>query len=210
MKVLCSNYLCSILAILVIGLPVYMPLANAAEALALPSGDLVAPIITHTPVSGEVDNTEYIEISAEVTDNVGVQDVIIYYRAINETNFMRTNMIRERETDKYVVKLKDIPPPGVEYYIKASDLAGNILLHGHSFSPLTIAVASTEPGIAKPIAKVPSDEPGKGVNKWVWVGLGVLAVGAVMANSDDGGGGNGGAASTKPKDSVVNINAPIP
>lgn len=171
---------------------VFTPIAYAAE-LALPSGDLVAPVIKHEPVKGEISPGQMVSVNAVVTDNVGVKDVILFYRESDNGEFKRKKMKRDLDSDTYATELP-IASSNLEYYIQAADLAGNTLLFGHSFSPLMITVA---PGAAvgadsKVVAAAKPADGGekKGVNKWVWAGLGVLAVGAIAGGGGGGGGGS--------------------
>jgi len=192
-----------------------LPLANvnAAEELALPSGDLDAPEIKSPELKPKVAPGEPTDISVTVTDNVGVKSVILFYRDVGASDFKRLEMSRTMPTNNYSVTLPTVPESGIEYYIQASDLAGNTILHGHTFSPLTIAVTpkSTSPeDTGEAVALVPvSDgtavtEPAKkGISKWVWIGLGVLVLGAAAGG---GGGGGGGDTTT----STLTISGPTP
>jgi len=179
---------------------IFLPLANvnAAENLALPSGDLVAPEIKSPQINKQLAAGESVTIHASVTDNVGVKNVTLFYRHVGAADFKRVEMSRKLPTDNYSATLPEITEPGIEYYIQATDLAGNTILHGHTFSPLTIAVASDgiapQAEIDEVVSLVPVSEDGapakKGISKWVWIGLGVLLVGAAAGG---GGGGGGGA-----------------
>jgi hypothetical protein len=186
---------------------VFLPLltAQAAEGLAFPTGDLVAPEIDSPPVTEKFSLGERPTIRATVTDNVGVKSVTIFYRDKGETEFQRKEMARESGTDEYSVTLPEIMAPGVEYYIQATDQAGNSLLHGHTFAPLTLNVVPGETGqeaVAAASQEEATAEPKKGVSKWVWIGLGVLAVGAIASS---GGGGDGGGDT-----GTITISAPPP
>ena len=180
---------------------IYTPFLQA-DQLSLPSGDLIAPQVKHKPIS----NTPMAGLSqkfhAVVTDNVGVQNVILFYRTIGTKKYQRKAMKRIDNTDEYVAVLEadEMTAPGIEYYIQANDLAGNNLLHGYSFSPLIVNVS---PAAKKPAEEVAleADEDKKS-NKWLWIGLGVLAVAAAAGGG--GGGGGGG------DDGTVTITAPLP
>jgi len=191
---------------------IFLPLVNAsaAEGLALPAGDLIAPNIDSPPITEKITPGERVTIHATVTDNVGVKNVTIFYRDMGESNFKREEMRQEPDTDDYSATLPDIIAPGIEYYIQATDQAGNTLLHGHTFAPLTLNVSpSALPHEEKgAVAAAPQGEEAaeskKGISKWVWIGLGVLAVGAIAASS-------GGSDSTPPPPpGTVTISAPPP
>jgi len=192
-------------------LPMYnVNAVNAAEALALPAGDLVAPEIKSPQINAKIAPGESVNIDATVTDNVGVKNVTLFYRNAGATDFKRVEMSRKQVTDNYSVTLPEVIEPGVEYYIQATDLAGNTVLHGHTFSPLTISVSpgnTPQVETEEAVAFMPQEggnaaaSPAKGINKWMWIGLGVLAVGA--AASGGGGGGD-------PTTGTVTITGPTP
>lgn len=178
---------------------IFLPLVNviAAENLALPSGDVIAPVIKQTRVPANIASTDLARIRATVTDNVGVKNVTVFYRdSIGETDFRRKEMKRDLATDDYVVTLPATMAPSIEYYIQATDQAGNTILHGHIFSPLKLSVSSGAPpqeGSGE-VALVPQEDnvlvpPPKGISNWWWVGLGVLIIGAAAGSSSDSGGG---------------------
>ncbi|MCW9013778.1 MAG: hypothetical protein OQL06_08350 [Gammaproteobacteria bacterium] len=172
---------------------IYTPLLRAAQ-LSLPSGDLIAPEITQEKYVDTVRSGDNHEIKIKVTDNVGVKQVTLYYRIIGSTDYKRRLMQRVNTSDNYVANINadEIKAPGIEYYIQAMDLAGNTLLHGYSFSPLSVKlgaparVATTKPPESEPMVK-PEDEDDS--NKWLWIGLGILAVGAAAGGGGGGGGG---------------------
>lgn len=186
----------------------YAPLLRAGQ-LSLPSGDLVAPEITQEKYIDTVKTGADHQITVTVTDNVGVKQVTLYYRNIGTEEYKRKSMDNIVNTDDYHATLKSdqIKAPGVEYYIQAMDNAGNTLLHGYSFSPLSVkttngdAVAVTSGDTAAVLAS--SEEESS--NTWLWIGLGVLAVGLVAAA-----GGGGGDGDTPPSTATLDINASDP
>jgi len=163
---------------------------HAADDLALPSGDVVAPEIKHTPSTANVPVGEFVDIHATVTDNVGVKEVIVFYRdKINTNEFKRSKMTQELGTDYYSVSLPSVKAPGIEYYIQATDVAGNTILHGHTFSPLSVSTSSDAPSeeSEKKIVAIADETvpaPSEGINKWWYVAIGVLAVAALSGDDD--------------------------
>jgi hypothetical protein len=185
---------------------IYTPIVKAAQ-LSLPSGDLVAPEVSHEVIPGSLEAGSSVQIKATVTDNVGVKSVTLFYRTEGTQDYKRAPMIRIDNTDEYAITLgkDDLVTPGVEYYIQAMDLAGNSVLQGYSFSPLSINVVPPAAPKAKQAESVaekaqPSGEtsreepkPKKKSKTWLWIGLGALALGVVAAAAG-GGGGDGGTA----------------
>jgi hypothetical protein len=207
-----NHYLQLFIALLVSAGFIYTPILKAAQ-LSLPSGDLIAPEVSHEVIPGTLEAGSSVQIKATVTDNVGVKSVTLFYRTKGEEEYKRISMNRIGETNEYAVTLgkKDLVEPGIEYYIQAMDLAGNSLLHGYSFSPLAInVVAPTAPkaeapeAVAETIREEPQGEKKK-TKTWVWIALGALAVGVIAAAASGGGGdGDGGGTGT------VIIEAPPP
>lgn len=189
----------------------YAPLPRA-EQLSLPSGDLVAPEITQEIYEQSVPPESDHEIQVKVTDDVGVKLVSLYFRVIGAADYNRRTMQKIGETDYYLAKVNadEIRAPGIEYYILAMDLAGNTILHGYSFSPLSVKVDTSglQPDLAGstlPAALEPKeDDEKKGISKWVWIGLGAVALGALAL-----GGGSSGGDST-PSTATLNVTAAEP
>ena len=198
---------------------VYTPILKAAQ-LSLPSGDLVAPEVSHEVIADSLEAGSSVQIKATVTDNVGVKSVTLFYRTKGEEEYKRVNMNRMGESNEYAITLgkMDLVEPGIEYYIQAMDLAGNSLLHGYSFSPLAVnVVAPTAPKAAAPEAvaegetireEAPAEK--KKTKTWVWIALGALAVGVIAAAAGGGGGGGDGGGTTTGDTGTVVITAPTP
>ncbi len=188
----------------------YSPLLSAAQ-VSFPSADLSAPEITQPNYKDTVIKGKDHVISVNVTDNVAVEKVILYYRVIGEDNFQTLQMRNVKNTDKYQVniKSKNIKNKGIEYYIQAMDKAENTLLHGHSFSPLSVKVIAdtqTKPDViptaSKELAATESDSIFS--NKWFWIGVGVLVLGAAAGG---GGGGSTAVATTPSTGATLTITA---
>ena len=167
-----------------------------AQSLGLPAKDVIPPKVNHEVVETQVDAGKPQTITANVTDNVQVESVSLYYRQIGDSEFKQLVMKQIEFSDNYAVELDAelLVEPGIEYYIRAEDTAGNTLLRGFTFEPLVLAVGAGPGGI--PAESGGSSEKagmlgGISSNKWLWIGAGVLAVG-VLAASGGGGGGGGG------------------
>ena len=188
-----------LIAIIICWSLIYTPVFAQGQ-LALPANDFDAPKITHEPLNETFKSGTVKPITATVTDDVAVKSVVLYYRQLGTERFQQANFQRVGNTDEYRVELDELyyQPPGIEYYIQAIDTAGNGLLVGSSFSPLTIAFG--DGGVAPPVgeSKSPSgsqtvelslnDKKEESSYKWLWIGLGVLAVGALASGGSGGGG----------------------
>ena len=177
---------------------IYSPVVRS-EQLSLPSSDLVAPKVIHEPIEQTISAGSERKFTAIVTDNVSVQSVTLFYRTIGDKSYKRKAMISSgADTYSATLDSEAMIAPGIEYYIQATDTSGNNLLHGYSFSPLTVNVSPTAIKSPEELSFAPEEDTSS--NKWLWIGLGVLAVAAAAG----GGGGGGG------DEGSVTINAPLP
>ncbi len=164
---------------------------NGFDETTLP--DFESPIIEH--IEREGGPLGSLEIfGATVVDNDDIESVTLYYRFSGEKEFAQRSM-REIATSSFYsvnVPTSNVPlgTDSIEYYLQAEDLSGNLVLKGFAFQPLVRffepvkTIVDTTP-VIEPIAE-PVES--KGVN-WLYVGLGVLAVGAIAAAASGGGGG---------------------
>jgi len=212
----------AIVALLVFSLLMSFTLVLRAGDLALPAEDIAAPSVKHEQFQQSISSAESQVISATIIDDVGVQAVTLYYRTIGTMTYKQASMAQVSNSDLYSVILEpeELVSPGIEYYIKARDLAGNSLLRGLSFSPLSISVTEAN-NIGHDAAKLlqssenshtfdlidePKEESIWG-NKWLWVGIGVAVVGAIAAGS---GGSSSSTSSTTSGTGSVGGTVPVP
>ncbi len=187
----------------------FSSLLQAAQ-LSLPSGDLTPPEITQPKYIDKVSKGQPHKISVVVTDNVAVKQVMLFYRVIGTERYQRLRMRNKAKTNQYyaIIHANKIKKPGIEYYIQAVDGAGNSLLHGYAFSPLSVKTINDNALIANSQnAKPRTEEDDDRIfsNKWFWIGLGVLVAGAAA-----GGGGGGGGSEPTATGSTVVVSAPVP
>jgi hypothetical protein len=188
---------------------VYAPLLRA-DQISLPAGDLVAPKITQEQYVDKVAQGANHNITVTVTDDVGVSQVTLYYRSIGTESYKRQNMDNIVNTDDYHVTINadQIKTPGLEYYVQAMDDAGNTLLHGYSFSPLSVKTVTDDTAIASSNSSTAVFEAAESSsiwsNKWLWIGLGVVAVGLAAS------GGGGGSDPAPPPTATLTVNANNP
>ena len=164
--------------------------------------DVSAPKINHTVVpSGTAGDSLLIE--AQVTDNVGVASVVLFYRFKGDSEFQELPMSLEGG-DQYaaLVPTEAGFETDLEYYIEAADAGGTKTTRGLSFDPLTVSLlpgAEEQPVEAEPVetpvvaetAPVESEAPvvpkPKSRTLWYVVG-GVLLLGIAAAAAGGGGG----------------------
>jgi len=89
--------------------------------------DTIQPVITHTPITEAAPGLP-LTISADVTDNVGVQSVTLYYRHMGDTTYASRAMAHTTG-NRYTATLEGslLSSPGLDYYIHAGDGVGAAL-----------------------------------------------------------------------------------
>lgn len=161
--------------------------------------DFESPIIEHIErEGGPLGSLEV--FGATVVDNDEIESVTLYYRFSGENEFAQLPM-REIATSSFFsvsVPTSNVPSgtDSIEYYLQAEDSSGNLVLKGFAFQPLVrfFEPAKTIVDTTPVIEEVVEPHESKGVN-WLYIGLGVLAVGAIAAAAGGGGGGSGGGSS---------------
>ena len=139
--------------------------------------------------------------SATVTDNEEVSEVVLYVRVQGVDDYQRVPMSPIPGTSIYTVTV-DISTTSstvVEYYMNASDISGNRVVQGFAFDPLLRdlsapnELAATSEPVAAPVAAPAPKRSGLSTGrKILYIGLGVLAVGAIAAAASGGGSSGGG------------------
>ena len=144
--------------------------------------------------------------TALVVDNVMLQDVTLYHRRAGQRHFTATTMTVIGATGYYSASITIDPADlrAIEYYLQARDTVGHRTVNGYAFEPHVrhlfpdpdappAAVSTTGVGdtISRPTerAAVATHEqfvPADSRRRWLMVGLGVLAVGALASLSDGG------------------------
>ena len=83
--------------------------------------DTIPPVISHTPTTSATPGLP-LTLFADVTDNVVVQDVILYYRATGTTPYASQAMVLTTG-NRYSATIAgaQVAAPGIEYYIEATD-----------------------------------------------------------------------------------------
>ena len=83
--------------------------------------DTIPPVLAHTPVTTAAPGLA-LTLAADVTDNVAVQAVTLYFRAIGGTAYTARTMTHTTG-NRYTATLEGsrITSPGIEYYIEATD-----------------------------------------------------------------------------------------
>jgi alpha-tubulin suppressor-like RCC1 family protein/subtilisin family serine protease len=122
--------------------------------------DTIIPTISHTPVL-KANVGQPVQIFADVTDNVKVQKVTLFYKNTNETTYKQKEMVKTTN-NRYSVTIEGalILPPSIDYYIEATDGASKAQ-HGNAIQPHKIVI-SDQPTIT---SVTPSEGSEKGGTK---------------------------------------------
>lgn len=197
-----SQLNCTIFSIVLTLSPCLTSVAQAQSVI-----DLVPPSVLHEPEAESISGDHPYVLTATVADENGVKRVMLFYRDAGQTKYKSTELRKSGAADTFVIELdaSELSPPSFEYYLQAEDVAGNIILRGHSYGPLVLTIndsaeAPQRAGNNVNDKKIALEDSGSS-KKWLWIGLGVLAAGAVAASSGGGGG---------EETSNVTINIPNP
>jgi hypothetical protein len=166
-----------------------------------------SPVIQHEPPGQSAPVGKALRIEATIRDKAGIKDATVFYRKSGEDNYQQVKM-ESQGNDLYsaTIPADGIKEPGVEYYIQASDKAGNIVMRGFSFSPLSLSVTRGVPAPQQgtPLVLTPSPEERMTMKSeapavegekpwykkwWVWTLAGAVVIGAAAGGGGGGGGG---------------------
>ncbi|MEM3652663.1 MAG: Ig-like domain-containing protein [Nitrososphaerales archaeon] len=117
--------------------------------------DNTPPTITHTPITTAAINTS-VEISATITDNVNVKEATLNYRVVGAAEYTVVAMSAVGNTYTATIPATAVTAKGVEYYISASDTAGNTArapAAGAYIINVMVATLTLTPNHAAPEAK---------------------------------------------------------
>ena len=112
--------------------------SNPAGKVTCTALDTILPNIYHTPVNQGYLNNNLV-ISATATDNIGVQTVTLYYRAVGTTEWKNLAMSKQNDKFSATVFGSELTLDGLEYYIVASDGVGSIE-KGSATTPYTVVI----------------------------------------------------------------------
>ena len=116
--------------------------SNPAGKVMATAMDTMAPSLYHTPVNQGYENNNLV-ISATASDNVAIEKVTLYYRAVGATTWK--SLVMGKQNDKYSATIfgSDVTLAGLEYYIVAEDM-NNSVQKGSAETPYTVVVKSAD------------------------------------------------------------------
>lgn len=161
-----------------------MPSSSWAQTL-----DTDPPRIDFKPVVEGLKGDSQV-FSATVSDDKEVEAVMLHYRLDNESVYQNRTMSPIGSTGIFSTTLKvDKTVEVIQYYIEATDKAGNRTLQGFAFDPIERKLLDRQVPAAQTSNTVP--EPGMSTGRKILYGvLGLVVVGAIASaagGSDSGG-----------------------
>ncbi len=116
--------------------------SNPAGKVQATAKDTMAPSIYHTPVNqGYAGNN--LVISCTASDNVGIQKVTLYYRAVGAAQWKTLAMNKMNDKFSAIIFGSDVTEAGLEYYIVAEDTL-NTVQKGSADAPYAVVVKSAD------------------------------------------------------------------
>ena len=149
--------------------------------------DRVPPTITHEPIS-EIEAEQILDISAVITDNVGVGEASVMFRLQDESDF-RSILMRPLNNNVFYTQIfsEFVKPPIFYYFITASDESENVGFWMSPDEPYALTVKTKpSPQIAE-VDEKSTKLKKKGRKTWLWISLAAVTVGggAVLLFSGD-------------------------
>jgi hypothetical protein len=139
-------------------------LAGAAQA-----ADTTPPVITHTAVTSAPSDTDLI-IAARIADESALERTTLYFRMQGSTNYYSTGLVLMAGEYRATIPATYVTPGGIEYYIQAVDLTGNVAVWpvGGAAAPQRISVEK-DMSPPEPEVLLTTGAPGQPVDVVVYV-----------------------------------------
>jgi len=118
------------------------PAEVAAYYLALAEDDGQPPVIIHKPVVSARSGGS-LRVKAEVNDNTGVSEVILYSRKTGDPEYTASPMF-QISRGVYEGSAPRLYPEGAQYYIQATDISGAISTDGSWATPHNVLVTEVD------------------------------------------------------------------
>ncbi len=88
--------------------------------------DRKGPVINHEPIARTV-ALKPLNIQAEITDIPGISTATLFYRTLGTTEYFTVEMkVDSNGVYSATIPAVAVPEEGIEYYIRAADLSGNV------------------------------------------------------------------------------------
>lgn len=163
-----------------------MPSSSWAQSL-----DTDPPTIDFKPVVEGMKGDSQV-FSATVSDDREVAAVLLHYRLDDESEYQNRTMTPIGTTGIFTTTVRiDNSVDVIQYYIEATDTAGNRTLQGFAFDPIERQLLGGQVPAAEPAREV-EPAPGMSTGRKILYGvLGLIVVGALASAAGGSGGGSG-------------------
>ena len=135
--------------------PISPALAQAAGQVDEPGTRLLtdteAPVLIHRQLEAGIAG-ELQTFLARVSDDIGIDQVILYYRQSDSGQFQALNMRPLLDSiGEYMIAVEtsESAYPGFQYYIEAIDIEGNKTNRGFDYAPIVLPL--TAPVVVEPV-----------------------------------------------------------
>ena len=112
--------------------------SHPAGKVSCTAPDTIKPSIYHTPVNQGYLNNNLV-ISCTASDNVAIESVTLYYRAVGSQQWKTLTMLKQNDKYSATIFGSELTLDGIEYYIVAKD-AINSIAKGSPESPYKVVV----------------------------------------------------------------------
>lgn len=130
-----------------------------------------------------------VTVTAEIPVKIRVIKIVLYYRAVNANKYNSRTMHADKNGEyRYVINQSELDAPEFEYYIEATNVHGNVLQHGSANLPLVVSFTDGSGTRNNNVAGENHSNDNKDPlwkNKWLWIGVSVLAAAAISNNNSD-------------------------
>lgn len=101
------------------------PAGDATHRVAVGGGDVEPPLVVHEAIRGPVPAGQPIDIEALAEDDSGVAGLTVYFRVAGAGPWLSAELALAAGTWTARIPGAVVAPPAIEYYLAATDLAGN-------------------------------------------------------------------------------------
>lgn len=112
--------------------------STPAGKISCTASDTISPNIYHTPINQGYLNNNLV-ISCTASDNIGVQDVTLYYRTKGNCTWKSLEMLRQNDKFSATIFGSELTLDGIEYYIVAND-GYNTISKGSAENPYNVII----------------------------------------------------------------------
>lgn len=131
----------------------YSEMSNVVSCVPFSIVDTIPPEIVYVSTLSKINLLgNKIVIEAEVIDDTGISEVVLYYKNSYVSTYSSKKFHQnENMPDRFIVEISpsSVTLQGIDYYIKATDLSGKIVSYGSVLEPKKIFVSQENQAVIK-------------------------------------------------------------